>query len=80
MSGWVTVFVNERPTPVPPGSTIRDAVAEFDPELGAAVADESAYVTDGVGRRVNPAGSVAPGTIIRVVRGAGRGRRGTSTP
>ncbi|MBI4503827.1 MAG: hypothetical protein HY700_22030 [Gemmatimonadetes bacterium] len=67
MSEGVRVFVNERAVIVIPGATIREAVLAFDPELASALREGRAYVTDGVGRAVEPSGSVEPGAIFRVV-------------
>jgi hypothetical protein len=63
----VRVFVNERVVIVVPGATIREAVMTFDPALASALREGRAYVTDGVGRPVEPSGSVEPGAILRVV-------------
>ena len=72
MSEGIRVFVNEEAVLVAPGATVREAVSMFDPDLAAGLRDGSAYVTDGVGRPVEPSGSVEPGTILRVVRIAQR--------
>ncbi len=72
MTDKVRIFVNERPVVVVGGSAIRDAVAIYDAELAAAVENESAYVTDGVGRRLDPSARVALGDILRVVGGSAR--------
>ena len=73
MSDGVRVFVNEHAVVVLPGATIREAVVAFDPKLAAALSESRAYVTDGVGRPVDPSGSVEPGAIFRVVISARRG-------
>lgn len=73
MSEGVRVFVNERAVVVVPGATIRQAVLAFDPDLAAMVSSGQAYVTDGVGRPVEPSESVEPGSILRVVVSARRG-------
>ena len=70
MSDGVRVFVNEQPVIVVPGATIREAVLAFDPALTAALRDGRGYVTDGVGRPVEPSGSVEPGAIFRVILSA----------
>ena len=67
MTDAVRVFVNEQPVNVAPGSSIRDAVAAFDPALAERLAAGGAYVTDGVGRRAAPNDAVSSGAIIRVV-------------
>lgn len=68
----VRIFINERPSSVVAGATVGDAVRGLDPDLGAAVLEGAAYLTDGVGRRIDPATSVVAGAIIRVVRSARR--------
>jgi hypothetical protein len=67
LSALVTVFVNERPVEVTAGSTVLDAVRAFDAGLAAALNDAGTYVTDGVGRRIDPAGALTAGSILRVV-------------
>jgi hypothetical protein len=73
MSDGIRVFVNEHAVVVAPGATIREAVMAFDPDLAGAMRDSRAYVTDGVGRPVDPSGSVEPGAIFRVVVSGRRG-------
>src|SRR2546428_9581164 len=68
------VFVNERPVEVARGATVRDAVAALDRGLAELVATVAAYVTDGVGRRVDPLDPVGEaGGVFRVVVTARRG-------
>ncbi len=67
MSDRVTVFVNERPVQVADGSTVLDAVRAFDADLAAAVNGTGTYVTDGVGRRIDPGSALTRGSILRVV-------------
>jgi hypothetical protein len=66
------VFINERAVTVAPGVTVGEAVRGFDPALGEALRDGSAYATDGVGRRIEPSSEVELGGIIRVVKSARR--------
>lgn len=73
MSEGIRIFVNEHAVVVVPGSTILEAVMTFDPDLAGAMRDGRGYVTDGVGRPVDPSGSVEPGAIFRVVVSARRG-------
>ena len=73
MSEGIRVFVNEKAVLVVPGATIREAVMALDPDLAGAIREGRAYVTDGVGRPVEPSGSVEPGAIFRVVVSARRG-------
>lgn len=74
MSQPVRVFVDARPVDVPADSTVAAAAAAGDPALAAALRDGLAYVTDGVGRAIDPSTTVFPGAIYRVVRSARRGR------
>lgn len=67
MSDRVTVFVNERPVEVAAGSTVLDAVRAFDADLAATVSGTGTYVTDGVGRRIDPGSALSRGSILRVV-------------
>jgi hypothetical protein len=67
VSDRVTVFVNERPVEVATGSTVLDAVRAFDADLAAAVNGTGTYVTDGVGRRIDPESALMGGSILRVV-------------
>ncbi len=67
MSALVTVFVNERPVEVAAVSTVLDAVRAFDAALAAELNGAGTYVTDGVGRRIDPASALAAGSILRVV-------------
>ena len=73
MTDAVRVFVDEQPRTVPAGITVTEAVAGDDPGLARAVREGRAYVTDGVGRPIEPTGTVFPGAIYRVVRSARRG-------
>ena len=73
MTEGIRIFVNEHAVVVVPGATIIEAVTTFDPALAEALRDGRAYVTDGVGRPVEPSGSVEPGAIFRVVVSARRG-------
>jgi hypothetical protein len=73
MSDGIRVFVNEQSVIVVPGATIFEAVMAFDPALASALREGRGYVTDGVGRPVEPSGSVEPGAIFRVVISARHG-------
>jgi hypothetical protein len=72
MSEGLRVFVNERAITVGLGTTVRDAVAECDAALADALPSGVAYVTDGVGRPIDPESLVEAGAILRVVRSARR--------
>ena len=62
------VFVNERPVDVARGATVRDAVAALDRGLAELLTTAAAYVTDGVGRRVDALDPVGEaGGVFRVV-------------
>jgi hypothetical protein len=65
MSDDVRVFVNERPILVAPGSRARDAVQMADPALAAALDGGTAFLTDGVGRAIDPGTVVETGAILR---------------
>jgi hypothetical protein len=70
LSDEITVFVNERPLRVAHGATVLDVVTAQDPALDRELEQGTAYVTDGVGRRVTLETPVEPGAILRVVRSA----------
>jgi len=70
MSDHIRVFVNEQPVEVAAGSTVRDAVEALDVALAAALDEPGNYVTDGVGCRMDAAGPLVAGSILRVVRSA----------
>ena len=67
------VYVNERPVEVPAGAPALTAVAALDGELGTAVTDGRAYLTDGRGIRLAADLPLAAGAIVRVVRSARAG-------
>ncbi len=72
MTEPVRIFVDEQPLAATPGSSVLEAVAGDDPSLAAALREGRAYVTDGVGRPIEPTATVFPGAIYRVVRSARR--------
>lgn len=68
------VFVNEKPIDVARGASVREAVAAFDHGLADLLANDSAYVTDGVGRTLDASDPVREaGAVFRVVVSARRG-------
>lgn len=67
MSDTIRCFVNERGQTVPAGSTVRVAVAAFDPALADRVVKGEAYVTDARGIRVPSDHPLTGGAILRVV-------------
>jgi len=74
MAETLRVFVNEQPVEVARGAAVRDAVARHDRALADLLAGDAAYVTDGVGRRLDPADPVGEaGAVFRVVVTARRG-------
>jgi len=74
MAETLRVFVNEHPVEVARGAAVRDAVARHDRALADLLAGDAAYVTDGVGRRLDPADPVGEaGAVFRVVVTARRG-------
>ena len=66
------IFVDEQAVEAPSGATVAAAVSADDPDLAAALRDGRAYVTDGVGRPMDPGTPVFAGAIVRVVRSARR--------
>ncbi len=68
----VRIFVNERAVEVTPGTAVESAVALVDAELAEALRRGRAYVTDGVGRPIDPRAPASAGAIFRVVRSAPR--------
>jgi hypothetical protein len=72
MSEPVRIFVDERPVEAPAGATVATAVSSGEPALAAALREGRAYVTDGVGRPMDPDTPVFAGAIVRVVRSARR--------
>jgi hypothetical protein len=69
----VRVYVNERAVEVPVGTPALTAVATLDSELGTAVRDGRAYLTDGRGIPLAAAVPLVAGAIVRVVRPARSG-------
>lgn len=72
MAEPVRVFLDERPATAASGSSVVDLVAGTDPDLAAALRRGNAYLTDGVGRPIEPDSAVFPGAIYRIVRSARR--------
>src|SRR5262249_58821524 len=70
MTDVIRVFVNERAIDVPAGAAAGTAVELLDADLGAAVKQGQAYVTDGRGIRLPVEATLAAGAILRVVRPA----------
>ena len=74
----VQIFVNEQAYTVPATTAVRGAVGRADARLMEALAAGRAYVTDGVGREIDPDVGVVPGGIYRVVVSARRSSRTVS--
>lgn len=70
MADAVRIFVDEQPRSVPAGLSVLEAAAGEDAALAAALREGRAYLTDGVGRPIEPTAAVFPGAIYRVVRSA----------
>lgn len=68
----IPVFVGDRRLEVPAGTTAAGAAALAHPELGAALAEMRAYLTDGRGIRLDGSAPLSAGAIVRVVRSARR--------
>jgi hypothetical protein len=65
----IKIFVNEKSVLVVPGTTVGAAVRHLEGTTGAGTDEGSGYLTDGVGRRLEPETIVAPGMIIRSIAG-----------
>ena len=77
MSELIPVFVNDRAVRMAAECVLADAIAAADAELGRAVRDGTARVTDGRGIALDPGATVYSGAILRVVVSARR--RGEET-
>ncbi|HSE53953.1 MAG TPA: hypothetical protein VLB00_17315 [Gemmatimonadales bacterium] len=73
MSELIPVFVNDRAVRMAADCVLADAIAAADPELGRAVREGTARVTDGRGIALDPGAPVYSGAILRVVVSARRG-------
>ena len=71
------VFVNAAPVEVEAGTDVRGAIRAHDPELEARAAAGTAAVTDARGIAVQLDGTLAAGSILRVIV---RARRGDPDP
>ncbi len=78
MNEQIQVFINEEPVPLARGTTVRDAVTDWNRDLALALENGTAYVTDGVGRTIDLTTRVEPGSIFRVVESARRSRDSTT--
>jgi hypothetical protein len=78
MTAVIRVYVNERAIDLPAGASAGAAVAAHNRDLGAAVAQGRAYLTDGRGIRLAADATLADGAIVRVVRPASQRSTGGS--
>ncbi len=67
MSGSIRVYVNAQAIDLPRGSTVEDALREWNADEAGAVARGERTVTDSRGLPTSLADGVAPGSILRVV-------------
>lgn len=67
MSGSIRVYVNAQAIDVPRGSTVEDALREWNADEAGAVARGERAVTDSRGLPASLVDGVAPGSILRVV-------------
>jgi len=72
----LTVFVNERPLRVQPGTTALGAVRLFDPALAQGIASGRGFLTDGRGIRLAHEDPLTGGAIIRAAISARQSREG----
>lgn len=68
----VRIFIDEESVDAPIGVPLREILAARAPGLAGALDAGTAYVTNGVGRRIDPATEPSSGDIFRVVRSARR--------
>ena len=72
MSATVRVFVNATPVEVAAGTDVRGAIRAHDPALEASAAAGAALITDARGIELPLDGTLAAGSILRVVMRARR--------
>jgi len=66
VTSTIPIFVNERALRVPAGVTLSEVLAEFEPDLFAALLGGRLLATDARGIPVDVASRVAAGSIFRV--------------
>ena len=66
----IPVFLNGRHLPASPGSSLRQLLAEYEPDLHASLASGTAAATDARGLPVDPDAPLTAGAIFRVGRSA----------
>ena len=67
MTGTIRVYVNAQAIDLPRGSTVQDALREWNAEEAEAVTRGERAVTDSRGLPASLADGIAPGSILRVV-------------
>jgi sulfur carrier protein ThiS len=67
VSTTVRVYINAQALELPRGSTVEEALREWNAEEAAAVARGERTVTDSRGLPASLADAVGPGSILRVV-------------
>ncbi len=67
MTGGIRVYVNAQAIDLPRGSTVEDALRQWNADEAVAVARGERAVTDSRGLPASLTDGVAPGTILRVV-------------
>lgn len=77
MPDSIRVYLNDRGHTLPPGSSVRDAIAAAAPDLLPACDAGEAVITDGRGIALPLEETLGSGAIIRAARS---GRRGTPAP
>lgn len=66
----ISVFLNGRLLPASPGSSLRQLLAEHEPDLHVALATGAASATDARGLSIDPDAPLTAGAICRVGRSA----------
>ena len=66
----IPVFLNGRQVPASPGSSLRQLLAEHEPDLHASLASGTAAATDPRGLPVDPDAPLVAGAIFRIGRSA----------
>jgi len=72
----LSVFLNGRLLAAPPGSSLRQLLAQHDPALHASLAAGMASATDARGLPIDPDASLVAGAICRVARSARQAQDG----
>ncbi|HJR65470.1 MAG TPA: hypothetical protein VJ802_03510 [Gemmatimonadaceae bacterium] len=67
MSGTIRVYINAQAIDLPRGSTVEDALREWNADEAGAIARGERAVTDSRGLPASLEDGVAPGSILRVI-------------